>query len=61
MIHFWDIETRSRLNAIVGQENAVTSLALSADGSQVACGGHGRTVVLRNLTPTRGLAEPLNR
>jgi WD40 repeat protein len=61
MIHFWDIETRSRLNAIVGQEDAVTSLALSADGSQVACGGHGRTVVLRNLTPTRGLAEPLNR
>jgi WD40 repeat protein len=48
-IHLWDIENGTRLLAIAGQENPVTAVALNPDGGQIACGGHNRTVVLRNL------------
>jgi WD40 repeat protein len=49
MIHLWDIENGTRLLAIAGREDPVTALALSPDGSQVACAGHNRTVLLRKL------------
>ena len=60
MIHLWDIENGTRLLAIAAREDPVTALALSPDGSQVACAGHNRTVVLRKFQNARAVAELFN-